>query len=224
LNRNLETLSPAFGALAIAVTFWALLAFISHGVDRPPVVQQIMVDPPQVALGGKATVHFQAIDPDGGRLTYECTADAGTCTVPDKNKPEATYVPAEHAAIGDRVTLSLTVTDPGGLTSTGTQFATIEAPKTPPAEAPSGTNPTLALSGGKALQPDGDNPMVLEATGSAGDDIKFNWEFGPCLLSANAERARAEVRLRPGCDTGKAILTWTDTHGATATTEWEIHR
>jgi hypothetical protein len=231
LNRNLETLSPALAALAMAVAFWVLLAFLSHGVDRPPVISQIQVDPPRVPLGGNAAVHFHAADPDGGRLTYECAVDAGACTVPDKNKPEATYVPAEHAAAGDRVTLTLTVTDPGGLTSTGTQPVIIDAapkaapPAEAPAEAPTGGNHPLALSGGKDLRVEGDNPVVLEATGGGpeGQDLKFDWEFGSCLLSANAGRTHAEVRLRPGCEAGKAILKWTDAHDATATTEWEIH-
>jgi hypothetical protein len=76
------------------------------------------------------------------------------------------------------------------------------------------------------LYPDGDKPLVLQAWGRDpdGDDVLFNWDFGSCLLSSNAEISRAEVRLRPGCDSGNATLTWTDTHGATARTEWTVHR
>jgi hypothetical protein len=217
------------GAAAIAVAFWVLLALMSHGIDRPPVITQIQVVPPEVPLGAAATVRLQAADPDGGRLTYECTADKGRCTVADKNKPEATYSPDERAAVGDKVTLTVTVTDRRAQTSTGTQLTMIAeaapAPAASPAT-PAGTNRPPTLTGGGPLRQEGDNPVVLEVTGSDpdGDEVTFNWELGPCLLSASAERARAEVRLGPGCDSGKAVLTWTDAHGATANTEWEIQR
>jgi hypothetical protein len=223
-NRDLERLWPALVALATAVAFWSLLAALSHGVDRPPVINKIQVEPAAVPRGSTAVVRIQAMDPDGGRLTYDCAAESGRCVVADKSKPEAAYSPAERESIVDRVTV--TVTDRGALLSTGSQIVTIEGAVAAPPQA-SGTNhPPVLNGGGGPLSPDGDKPLVLEATGSDpdGDNVTFNWEFGSCLVSANAAVSRAEVHLRPGCDSGNALLTWTDAHGATATAEWTIHR
>jgi Bacterial Ig domain len=208
---------------------WVLVAIVSYGVDRPPVINKIQVDPPRVALGSFAAVKIQAEDPDGGRLTYECVAESGRCQVADARKPEARYSPGTGGSGVDRITV--TVTDPHGLVSTGSQFVIIEGAV---ASAEGGdvaksqvNHPPILKGGGGPLYPNGDNPIRLEATGSDpdGDNIDFKWDFGSCLVSApNPQLYRAEVRLSPGCESGSATLTWTDAHGATASAEWTIHR
>lgn len=254
LSRDFEPFIPGAVAVGIAVLIGATIGVVSHGVNRPPVITRIRVDPPAVAPGKAATVHVEAQDPDGERLAYSFAAESGRVQVADASRPEARYMPAERSTIVDRITV--TVTDTHGYKATGSQIVTIEGAVTgaaggasagpapepqaslappPPGDASSvpnaaGNRPPV-LNGGRAFYDAGDKPVRLEATGSDpdGDRISFSWDFGhenggPCLLSSNVEVYHAEVRLRPGCDKGTATLKWTDEHGAAATAQWDIQR
>ena len=67
----------------------------------------------------------------------------------------------------------------------------------------------------------------LEAQGvdPDGDKTTFRWDFGVCAVADTAATAtQANVRLIPGCDSAVITLTWTDTHGASGSTEWNLTR
>ena len=60
-----------------------------------------------------------------------------------------------------------------------------------------------------------------------GDKTTFSWELGPCAapVSEGALTAtNADVRIIPGCDAATIVLTWTDSKGASASTEWNLTR
>jgi hypothetical protein len=218
----------------------ALLTIVSHGVDRPPVILKLDVQPPRVPRDSTAILTVSATDPDGTALVYEYKAESGNLVADAKQPDKAHYLPAARGSIADRITV--TVKDASGLLSTGSQVVTIEgavAPAEPGSAIPGGNvlagaevpkvgNRPPILNGGGRFYDIGENDMAIEATGMDpdGDVVTFKWDFGNCLLSENVEVYRAEVRLKPEptCKQGTAILTWTDTHSASASAEWTISR
>jgi hypothetical protein len=244
LGREFERLAPGIVALATSVVVGVLIVAVSHGVDRPPIIGAIDVKPPQVPRNKTADVTVTASDPDGTPLKYDYSAESGTLKRDAGRAEHAVYAPAAVGSIADRVTVR--VTDAGGLQTTRSIIVTVEgavvAPEPPPAAVgdpavteeseppppppPSGPNNAPVLNGGGTQYKVGDDPRILEATGMDpdGHQISFQWEFGTCLISATAEVAKAEVKLRPGCASGTATLTWTDEIGATAAAEWTLHR
>lgn len=227
-GRDFERLGPGLIGLATAFLFWLLILGVSHGVDRPPVIRDIKVQPPRVVRGATALVRAEAEDPDGRPLQYEFAAESGKLE-PKGPTGNATskYSPAAVGSIADRITVS--VTDAAGLKSALSKVVTIEAAEAPaeatPA-APATGNHAPILNGGGTFYQTGGRMITLEATGSDpdGDKISFAWDFGTCLGSANIEISHADAKLLPACQTGKAVLTWTDEHGASATAEWTLQR
>jgi hypothetical protein len=229
LGRDFERLGPGIVAVGVTTVVWVLLAVVSHGVDRPPVIRKIEVQPARVPRGGTAVVGVDAVDADGGRLKYEYSAETGSFkAAPDKST--ATYTPAERGSVADRITVR--VSDRAGNVATASQVVTIEGAAAPAGSAapspatPSAENHAPILNGGGTFYQVADRPMTLEATGSDpdGDEITPHWDFEPCLVGNNVEKHRAEVNLKPECKVGTAVLTWTDARGASSKAEWTLQR
>ncbi len=47
-------------------------------VNEPPVIEQVIIDPPMLLPGQTARITILARDPEGEPLTYEVTASEGT--------------------------------------------------------------------------------------------------------------------------------------------------
>jgi hypothetical protein len=104
---------------------------------------------------------------------------------------------------------------------------TVPPPAATPAPAPrAAANRAPVVDGGQVMSEVGDGLVGLEAQAydPDGDWVTHAWDYGNCVEAQSSEAKRADVRLRPGCDTGTAILTWTDAHGAAASTLWTITR
>lgn len=229
LGRDFERLGPGLIAVVVTTTVWVLLAVVSHGVERPPVIRKIDVQPARVPRGSTAVVGVDAIDADGGRMKYEFSAETGSFKgAPDKST--ATYTPAERGSVADRITVR--VTDAAGNAATASQVVTVESAAAPagspePSPAtPSAENHQPILNGGGTFYQVADRAMTLEATGSDpdGDEITPHWDFEPCLVGNNVQTHRAEVNLKPGCKVGTAVLTWTDARGLSSKAEWTLQR
>jgi hypothetical protein len=126
-------------ALSIAAALAAALAFVSHSVNRPPVITSATAQPQPVPRGGASLVDVTAHDPDGDALVFEFKADTGALA-PEAGRPmQARYSPAETGPIADRVTI--TVSDARGMHTTTTIAISIEGG---PAAPPPTPEPTLA--------------------------------------------------------------------------------
>ena len=116
---------PALAALAAVVALAGLLAYVSTAVNRPPVILTWEAQPVHVARNASATLRVAAADPDGGTLRYEFRADRGRVAGDAALPTAARYTPPADGGSFDRVTV--TVTDPHGLSVTATTSVTIEA-------------------------------------------------------------------------------------------------
>jgi hypothetical protein len=268
LPRDAERLWPGVLALAVALLFGALLFFLARGVNRPPMLAGVEVEPPKVPRGGSAAIRVHAQDPDGDAMVFAYSAESGRVEADAARPGEARYSPGVGGASADRLTV--TVTDARGLTSARSVALTIEAPgaitPTPvpvpeaaPTAAPEASEepapmpeepplpiPTAAPPLATPVRPrpravGNRAPVVLGGTnlgevegGVVGlaasgldpdaDAVTFKWDFGPCVRTENVGQFQADVTLLETCDSANIVLTWTDVHGASASTEWNITR
>jgi hypothetical protein len=116
LAAGARLLAPG-AAIAAALTFAAVLWTAARGVNRPPVVTAVIVNPRIVAAGSTAMVRVIADDPDGDRLQFAFEASAGQIEVPDGARPnEARYTAAAAPSPAPRIVVK--ITDRRDLTTT----------------------------------------------------------------------------------------------------------
>ena len=132
-SEHLERLWPAALALVVVAVLAVGLHVVGRGLNRPPSIGGIEIEPKAVPAGGAARVRVTAEDPDGDRLSFAFRAEHGRVD-PAGPSParEAQYQAADRGPIGDRLTV--TVTDARGLASTASVAMTIgeaPAPATP---------------------------------------------------------------------------------------------
>jgi hypothetical protein len=146
---------------------------------------------------------------------------------------EATPAPAEAPAAADATDVPppvIAAESPATMRPTRPPVVATAAPSAPPTPARSGSsvgNRAPIVMGGANLPEVEGASVGLEAQGSDpdGDTTTFRWDYGPCAtVDEPGTATHANVRLLPGCDAATIVLTWTDTHGASATTEWNLSR
>jgi cytochrome c len=97
--------------------------------------------------------------------------------------------------------------------------STTVAPRTAPNQPP-------ILTGGTTL--DGVEGAVAGLTAEGndpdGDPVTYKWDWGECAIAESWERNTADVRLKDGCVSATVVLTWTDSKGASTSTEWYLSR
>jgi hypothetical protein len=162
------------------------------------------------------------------RVTFTVTdargmATRGSASLSIERPPAVTPTPEPElapAAVAPPPTPAATV----GVVIRQPPAATLPVPTPPPTRVPPNRSPML--DGGQLIAEVADGTVGLEARGSDpdGDPIRHAWDFGGCLDGLSSDTSRADVKLREGCDTGTAILTWTDARGAAASTMWTITR
>ena len=138
--------------------------------DVDPVGNQAPVADPNGPYNGTVGVPVTfngngSSDPDGTIVQYDWDFGDGT------SAPNAGPTPSHTYATAGTFTVSLTVTDDGGLTNTATTTATIVAAAQDPIADPNGpytgtTNVALTLNGGASFDPDG------------GVITQYDWDFG----------------------------------------------
>ena len=160
LRKDVERLWPAVAALVAAGGLGVGLYVVGRGVNRPPIITAIEVEPRVVPPAGSARVRVAAEDPDGDALSFAFRAQYGQAE-PAGPSParEAQYRPRPEGPIADRLTV--TVTDARGLASvaeqaitivgggpvpTPTPVAEVETPALPPPEVPPSTLPAPAVT------------------------------------------------------------------------------
>jgi len=138
-------------------------------------------------------------DPDGTIVSYDWDfGDGNTGTVAT---PSHTY------ATAGTFTVSLTVTDDGGLTDTVTTTATIS-------DAPTGNQPPTANHGGPYTGTV-DTPLSFNATGSTDPDgtiVSYDWDFG----DGNTGTGATTTHTYATAGSFTVSLTVTDNGGASA--------
>ena len=121
-----ESVKLGFGPLPAKVTSGATDEATVSITDpnRPPTVSST-ADPGTVYPGDGVTLLGTASDPDGDPLTYLWTSDGGGTFVPGAGFRETGWV-APATEIARTVNLTLTVTDPGGLSASVTVSVLVE--------------------------------------------------------------------------------------------------
>jgi hypothetical protein len=165
------------------------------------VVRSITATPDRVPIGGTAQIRVDAIDPDGDRLFYRYSAQAGTITVPDAANPgQAVYVQNGVALASD--TVSVVVTDTWDAKANA-QIAIPLQGNRPPVVTVSWTTP---FPGGEC-HPDCTLTAKADATDPDGDALSYEW--AGC---ASGTRATAQCEIQvPG--TVNASVVVSDGHG-----------
>jgi hypothetical protein len=262
---SLARLGPPLLALLAALALGVALIVAARSVNRPPVVDDVRIEPRSIRPGQTASVFVRAHDPDGEAVSYRFVAEAGRVEVSDPKRPyEARYTPSATGGSSDRI--QVVVTDARGVASQYTTVFVVArdaapavatpnmsedatpppgppppistppplttiarvAPAATPPPAPLRVAPNRAptLEGGQLIAEAADSTVGLEARGGDpdGDLVIPSWDFGGCLDSESSDTSHADVRLKEGCDTGTAILTWTDARGESTSTLWTITR
>jgi Big-like domain-containing protein len=94
------------------------------------------------------------------------------------------------------------------------------APAAPP------TNHPPVLEQGYPIRSIGNNGVRIMATGHDPDDdpITHEWDGSGCFEIVSQSQTEAEVKFAEGCAGGTTKLTWTDSHGASASAAWPISK
>ena len=174
--------------------------------DRPPTAA-LTVTP----TSGTAPLEVSAdgagsSDPDGGALSYRFDFGDGTVV-----GPQSGSVAVHTYAAGGSYTVSLTVTDGGGLTSTATSAVTVQDPLSN--QAPTAVLTVSPTTGSAPLS------VVADATGSADPEqggLSYTFDFGDGVSAGpQAEPVATHLFTTEGART--VTLTVTDDAGLSAT-------
>jgi hypothetical protein len=103
-------------------------------------------------------------------------------------------------------------------------FTLPPTPGAPPRPTPRLFNRAPVLQGGTNFFGVEEGMVGLAATGydPDGDPVTHKWELGPCVVVENQTKETADVKLAAGCDAANIALVWTDSHGASGRTEWNL--
>ena len=162
--------APAAAAMAATAGLALVLALVSRGVNRPPTIASLEVEPAVVPPGGSAAVRVTAQDPDDDALRFEYKAESGDIVADAARPGMARYTAPKAARMADRVTVI--VHDGRGLQARREGMVTIAAveataaptpaaaltppslsPTPPPTPDPEATQPSMRLRKGPPIPP-----------------------------------------------------------------------
>jgi len=145
----------------------------------PPPPQSPVVDAgPDIAVNECATIPLtcKAIDPNGNRLTYTWTAEAGTFNDPHVLHPIYTAPPV--CCGGETVVLTLTATNEHGLSSSDSLIAYVRDVPPPPAPVycpPPPQPPVVDAGPDITITECGTIPLTCTAIDPNGDRLTYTW-------------------------------------------------
>jgi hypothetical protein len=136
---------------------------LGPSLNRAPVIRSVNVSPAQVQLGGTARVQVDASDPDGDRLFYRYTANAGTVTPDATNPALAIYTQNGSDQPTDRIMVS--VVDQHNAIDSASRVIRLQGNRLP----------DVAVSGGGSCHPDCAVTFTATANDEDNDDLAFEW-------------------------------------------------
>jgi hypothetical protein len=147
--------------------------------NRAPEIRSVIITPRVVPIGGTAAIQVDAIDPDGDRVFYRYSAEAGTVSIADPANPsQAVYTQSGVQRPSDEITV--VVTD--------TRNASISAVQT---VALQGNRPPVAqVAGGGSCHPPCSRTFTASATDPDGDPVAYAWSG---CASGGAESVTCDI-------------------------------
>jgi hypothetical protein len=136
---------------------------LGPSANQAPQIRSITVTPAVIPLGGTALVQVDAIDPDGDRLFYRYSAEAGTIIADPAHEGQATYTRIATELPGDTITV----------TATDTKNASNSAARTVPFLG--NRPPQVSIGGGGSCHPPCTRTFTASATDPDGDPVTYLW-------------------------------------------------
>jgi len=136
---------------------------LGPSINRRPEIRTVTVTPAVVVLGGTATIRVDAIDPDGDRLFFRYSAQAGSVIPDPADSSRATYVQNGTDRPSDR--LAVTVTDTKNASTTMTRSIGLQGNRPPEVE----------VNGGGGCHPRCSKNFSADASDADGDSLSYVW-------------------------------------------------
>jgi len=136
---------------------------LGPSLNRAPQIRGITVTPAVVLLGGTAAVQVDALDPDGDRLFFRFSAEAGTVVADPAQPGRATYVQNGTDRPTDRITV--TVVDTRNAAASASRGITLQGNRPP----------QVSVSGGGSCHPACRKTFTASASDPDGDPLAFLW-------------------------------------------------
>jgi Bacterial Ig domain len=155
--------------------------------NRAPEIRSITLTPAVVPPRGSAVLRVDASDPDGDRLFYHFTAQAGTVTADPSTPGQATYVHTGAGEGADRVTV--TVTDSRNASATLSRTVPLQGNR----------GPQVVIQGKEQCHPPCSVTLTAVAADADQDTLDYVWSgcasghdiIATCSLSAPGDAVAA---------------------------------